>query len=162
VAVDAVPASSSRRMVVGAWWLRLIVRTIIALLALWAMAFAADRYDAFFVDYQRQLRMDVWLWLSWIGAAAGAGLLFGLAASLPFARVRYAWSRLLLTAVALVPIAQFWWVFIYQLQRHGEAGGWLTRADWLMDPWSQSALAALAGVAIASGFRAKGSGSAAG
>lgn len=149
-------------MWVGAWWLHLIVRTIIALLALWAIAFAADRYDVFFVHYQMQFRMDAWLWLSWIGAAAGAGLLFGLAACLPFARVRYAWGRLLPAAVALVPIAQFWWVFIYQLQRHGEAGGWLTRADWLMDPWSQSALAALAGVAIASGFRAKGSGSAAG
>jgi hypothetical protein len=162
VAVDAVSASSSRRMGVGAWWLRLIVRTIIALIALWAIAFAADRYDVFFVDFHRQLRMDAWLWLSWIGAAAGAGLLFGFAACLPFARVRYAWSRLLLAAVALVPIAQFWWVFIYQLQRHGKAEGWLIRADWLMDPQSQFALAALAGVAIASGFRAKGSGSAAG
>ena len=156
MAVDAVSASSSRRGV-GAWWLLLIVRTIIALLALWAIAFAADRYDVFFVDFQMQFRMDTWLWLSWIGAAAGAGLLFGLAVCLPFARVRYAWSRLLLAAVALVPIAQFWWVFIYQLQRHREAGGWLASVDWLMDPQSQFALAALAGVAIASGFRAKAS-----
>jgi hypothetical protein len=86
-------------------------------------------------------------------SAAGAGLLFGLATWFPFTRVRYAWSRLLLAAVAFAPIAQFWWVFIYQLQRHGEAGGWLYRADWLMDLETQFALATLAAVAIASGFR---------
>jgi hypothetical protein len=111
-------------MWVGAWWLRLIVRTIIALLALWALAFAADRYDVFLRDFGTNFRFDTWLWLSWIGAAAGAGLLFGLAACLPFARVRFLPSRLLLAALALLPLAHFWWVFI---EGHG-SGGWLARA----------------------------------
>jgi hypothetical protein len=151
VAVDAVPASPSRRMWVGAWWLRLIVRTIIALLALWAIAFAADRYDVFLRDYGTNFRFDTWLWLSWIGAAAGAGLLFGLAACLPFARVRFLPSRLLLAALALLPLAHFWWVFI---QGHG-SGGWLARGYWFDGAQTQFALPALAGVAIASGFRTK-------
>jgi hypothetical protein len=151
VAVDAVPASPSRRMWVGAWWLRLIVRTIIALLALWAIAFAGDRYDVFLRDFGTNLHFDTWLWLSWIGAAAGAGLLFGLAACLPFARVRFLPSRLLLAALALLPVAHFWWVFI---QGHG-SGGWLARGYWFDGTQIQFVLPALAGVAIASGFRAK-------
>ena len=75
-----------------------------------------------------------------------------MAAWLPFTTFRYAWSRLLLAALPLAPIVQFWWVW---MERHGAAGGWLVRADWLTDATSQSVLAAFAGVAIASGFRAK-------
>lgn len=154
---DAVPASSSRGTIVGSWWFGSIVRTVLALLALMALAFAGDRYVAFDLEFQLNFRRDTWLWLSWIGAAGAAGILFGLATWLPLTRVRYAWSRLLLAAVPLVPLAQFWWVEFYQFPRHGEAGGWLVRAAWLWDPWEQFALATLAGVAIASGFRAKGS-----
>lgn len=73
----------------------------------------------------------------------------------PFAKVRYLWSRLLLAILALAPIAQYWWVYIFQFQRHGEVGGWLTRASWLLDHQSQMALAVLAGVAVASGFTAR-------
>jgi hypothetical protein len=153
VGVDAVPASPSRRMWVGAWWLRLIVRTILALLALWAIALAVDRYDVFLRDFGTNFRFDTWLWLSWIGAAAGAGLLFGLAACLPFARVRFLPSRLLLAALALLPLAHFWWVYI---QGHG-SGGWLARGYWFNGTQIQFVLPVLAGVAIASGFRAKAS-----
>lgn len=156
MAVEAVPTSSSRGTTVASWWFRLIIRTILALLALWALAFAGDRYEAYWRDLQ-VLRFDAWLWLSWIGAAASAGLLFGLATCLPFTSVHFEWSRLLLAAVAVAPIAQYWWVWIYQLQRHGEVGGWLYRADWFFAAPAQTALAVLTGVAIASGFRAKSS-----
>jgi len=119
------------------------------------LVFARDRYEAWLLDHRQYFHSATGLWLAWIGVTVAAGLLFGLATSLPFTKVRYAWSRLLLAAIALAPIAQFWWVFLFQLERHGEAGGWLSRADRLWHPELQFVLAALAGVAIASGFRAK-------
>jgi len=156
MAGDAVPASSSRTMLPGAWWFRLLVRTILALLALWALYFAERRYNVFRLDYLSSYRMDIWLWLSWIGLAVATGILFGLAAWLPFTGVRYLWSRLLLAALAFVPIAQFWLVFLYLLPRRHEVSGWLVK-DWFLGLGAQFTLAALGGVAIASGFRAKGS-----
>ena len=155
MSVDAVPASPSRGKIVASWWLRFIVRTALALLALWALTFAGDRYEAYLRDLQVSAGIDSWLWLSWMGAAVGAGLLFGLAIWLPFTSVRFVWSRLLLAAVAFVPIAQFWWIWIYQLPRQGEVGDWLYRADWFFAAPAQTALAVLTGVAIASGVRAK-------
>jgi len=88
MAVDAVPASSSRGTTVAWWWVRLIVRTILALPSLWTLVFAGDRYEVYLRDAQLVFRINAWLWLSWTGAAVGAGLLFGLAAWLPFARTR--------------------------------------------------------------------------
>jgi hypothetical protein len=159
MSVDAVPASPSRGKIVASWWLRFIVRTALALLALWALAYAGDRYGAYVSHSASTFRIDAWLWLSWIGAAVAGGLLFGLAAWLPFTSVRFVWSRLLLAVVAFLPIAQYWLVWIYHLQ--GEVGDWLFRAHWLFRAdWSfaapaQTALAVLTGVAIASGVRAK-------
>jgi hypothetical protein len=101
--------------------------------------------------------IDSWLWLSWMGAAVGAGLLFGLAIWLPFTSVRFVWSRLLLAAVALIPIAQYWWVWIYQYQGHSKVPDWVYRADWFFAAPAQASLAVLTGVAIASGVRAKSS-----
>ncbi len=152
---DADPGAAARETIAASWWLGSLVRTVVALLALMLLAFAGNRYVAFDQEFQLHFRRDTWLWLSWVGSAVGAGLLFGLA-TLPFTRVRYAWSRLLLAAVPLVPLAQFWWVEFYQFPRHGEASEWLVRTAWLSDPWEQFALATLAGVAIASGFKAKG------
>jgi hypothetical protein len=40
-----------------------------------------------------------------------------------------------------------------QLPRHHVAGGWIVRADWLQVQSSQTALAVLVGLAIASGFQ---------
>jgi hypothetical protein len=152
MATETVPAQASGGKVVEAWWFGLLVRSALALLGLWTLSFAADRYDSFLVDYQRQLRMNNWLWLSWASAMVAAGFLFGLATWLPFAKVRFLPSRLLLAALALLPLAHFRWVYI---QGHG-SGGWLARGYWFDGAQIQFVLPALAGVAIASGFRAKG------
>lgn len=152
MATDAVPTRAASGSIIQALWFRFLVRTALALLALAALSVAADRYETFSSDAAANFRFDDWLWLSWIGATVTAGLLFGLAAWLPFTTFRYAWSRLLLAALPLAPIVQFWWVWI---ERQGVSSGWLVRADWLIDTTSQSVLAAFAGVAIASGFRAK-------
>jgi hypothetical protein len=128
------------------------VRTALALLAFWMLSVAADRYTAF-ANAAVEFRNYDSLWLSWIGAAVAAGLLFGLATWLPFTKVRFLPSRLVLAAAALLPIAHFWWIFI---RPHGSSG-WLLRSYWFDAVEIQFALVALAGVAIASGFRAKGS-----
>jgi hypothetical protein len=58
-------------------------------------------------------------------------------------------SRLALAAAALVPVTHFWWVAI---EGHA-SGGWLGSFYWFHDLGIQFVMAALAGVAIASGFR---------
>jgi hypothetical protein len=105
------------------------------------------------MDFEMKSAMNVWKWLTWLAPAAAAGLLFGLAAWLPFAKIRYLWSRLLLAAIALAPLAQFWWVYIFQFGRNNFPGGLISRHVWFSDWVSQTALAVLVGVAIASGFR---------
>ena len=86
-----------------------------------------------------------------VGATVVAGLLFGLATWLPFTRVRYLPSRLLLAAAVLVPVAHFWMIFL----TYGEdRTGWLWQIHWF-DTIEVQVFAALAGVAIASGFRSQ-------
>ena len=74
-------------------------------------------------------RFDDWLWLSWATATLVAGLLFGLATWLPFAKIRFLPSRLALAAGALVPVTHFWWVAI---EGHA-SGGWLGSFYWFHD-----------------------------
>ncbi len=82
-----------------------------------------------------------------------AGLLFGLAACLPFTRIPYLPSRLLLAAVALVPVVHFSWII---LDQHVDPASWLWRAYWFDFSFEmQFVLAGFAGVALASGYRAK-------
>ena len=152
MATDTVPGRASSDSIVEAWWFRFLVRTGVALLAFWTLSFAEDRYLAFVRDTSANFRFDDSLWLPWAGATVVAGFLFGSATWLPFVKVRYLPSRLLLAALALLPIAQFWWVFV---QGHGRSGGWLARFFWFDGAQVQFVLAALAGVAIASGFRSK-------
>jgi hypothetical protein len=148
------PAARPRRSVLEASWFRLAARAVLALLALWLVNIASNRYVLFEKNYLSTLgRMDLGSWLLWVGSLAAAGLVFGLAAWFPFTALRYLWSRLLLAALALLPLAHFWLVVFY-LARHHVVSGWLA-TDWFWDVASQTALAVLGGVAIASGFRAK-------
>jgi len=126
---------------------------VLALLALWLVHIASDRYIVFFRDFASKFRMDLGMWLLWTGSLAAAGLLFGLAAWFPLTTLRYLWSRLLLAALAFLPLVHFWVVMFYLAPRN-PVSGWLT-TNWFWDVGSQTALAVLGGVAIASGFRAK-------
>lgn len=60
-------------------------------------------------------------------------------------------DRLLLAALAVLPLAYFWWMFI---EGH-RVPAWLDRPWFLrfMDVGPQTALAVLTGVALAPGFR---------
>ena len=108
VAATAVPASSKRRTTAQQWWFGILVRAILAVMSLVALGVANDRYNAFWNDYMADFRWDAGRWLAWLVTTMGAGFLLGLATWLPFTRVRYSWSRLLLAALPLVPIVQFW------------------------------------------------------
>ena len=68
MATDAVPAQASGGRVIEAWWFGFLVRGALALLTLWTLSFAADRYRSFWLDAQVNLRFDTSLWLSWAGA----------------------------------------------------------------------------------------------
>jgi hypothetical protein len=156
---EAVPAGASSGSIVQALWFRFLVRAALALLAFGALSFASGRSRAY-QESAATLRFDEWLWLSWITAAIVAGLLFGLATWLPLGKIRFLPSRLALAAAALVPVAHYWLL----AERHA-SGGWLGQLYWFDDlaiqfVWFddlaiQFVMAALAGVAIASGFRAK-------
>ena len=148
---ESVSARAPSGSIARALWFRFFVRAALALSAFGALYFAADRFLAFRVDSAANFRFDHWLWLSWVIATIVGGLLFGLATWLPFAKVRFLPSRVALAAAALVPVAHFWWVVI---EGHA-SGGWLGSFYWFHDLGIQSVMAALAGVAIASGFRTK-------
>jgi hypothetical protein len=64
MAAAAVPA---RPTIATEWWFRLIVRAVLALLALWVLVFAEDRHAAFENDWRANFEMDVALWLAWLG-----------------------------------------------------------------------------------------------
>ncbi|MGH2529553.1 MAG: hypothetical protein ACRDH0_09515 [Actinomycetota bacterium] len=159
-ATDAVPGRASSASIIQAWWFRILVRTALALLAFWTLWLAADRYRATFLSGEvtgervpTDFPYDGLSWLLWAGATVAAGVLFGLATWVPFAKIRFLPSRLLLAAVALLPVAHFWWAY---LERHAASGGWLGRTYWFdLSIGIQFVMAAFAGVAIASGFRAK-------
>ena len=153
MAIDAVPAEPPSESMIQTWWFSVLVRTGLVLLAFWALWFAQDRYSAFRVRLSPFFTYDNSLWLLSVVATVVAGLLFGLATWLPFTRIRYLPSRLVLAAVALVPVAHFWWVFLSQ---HGRPTGLPWRLYWFdVSFQTQFVLAGFAGVALASGFRTK-------
>ena len=153
MATDAVPAPTSRDSIVQALWFRFVERTALAVLAFRALWFAADRYHMFLLRFHVDFHYDDSLWLASVGATVAAGLLFGLATWLPFTRIRFLASRFLLAAAALLPVAHFWWIV---LGNHARPTVWLWRDQWFDGSVeTQFVLAALAGVAVASGFRAE-------
>jgi hypothetical protein len=155
VAVDATPDRA--RGTFFKPWLRFVVRATLALLAMWTLHLAQDRFASFRENFSSTFHRDVGLWLGWVGTSAGAGFLFGLAVLLPFSRVRFLWSRLLLAALALVPVVYYWLIWGYLLPRSHTMSRWFVTTSSWFDIGTQSALTVLAGVAIASGFRAKSS-----
>src|SRR5207249_3560213 len=117
---------------------------------------AQNRFASFEQDASSTFHWNSGLWLSWVGTSLGAGFLFGFAVLLPFSRVRFLWSRLLLAALALLPVAQGWLIWGYLLpRRHTVSELLATTSRWFGGAGTFSALTVLAGVAIASGFRAK-------
>jgi hypothetical protein len=152
MATDVVPERASRDSIDGGWgWLRFLLRAAIALLAFLLLALGDDRYRAFFAS-SKNGRLDNSLWFAWLGWTIGAGIMFGLATWLPFTKLRYLPSRLLLAILALLPVVHFWQEVVFHVRY--SASGLIGEFRWFDTPQIQVVCAALAGVAIASGFRA--------
>jgi hypothetical protein len=153
MATDAAPSPASSDSIIQTRLFGFLVRTALALLAFWALWFAQGRYISFRQGESPFLGYDNSPWHLSLLATIVAGLLFGLAAWPPFTRIRYLRSRLLLAAVALVPVAHFSWII---LNHHVDPASWLWRAYWFDFSFEmQLVLAGFAGVALAAGFRAK-------
>jgi hypothetical protein len=156
MATGAVPAQVPRDPIVGAWWFRFLVRAAFALLAFWLLSIGADRYTLYARPSALSFQARYWLWWSWLGATVAAGLLFGSATWLPFAKVRFLPSRLLLTSAALLPVAHFWWVYArFGTVVYYGTGRVLTHRYWFDGESIQFVMAVVAGVAIASCLRIK-------
>jgi hypothetical protein len=146
------PAKTS---VAGRPWLSFLIRGALAILALWLLHYAFSRelawYNAHLAPFNK---WDMGPWTYWLGMAALAGLAFGLAGSMPWplTPIRYRLSRLLLAAVAAVPIAWVTYVFGYLLPRNNEVGGWEGQTARWFGPDALFGLAVLVGVAVASGL----------
>ncbi len=78
-----------------------------------------------------------------------AGVAFAVAVRFPFPRSRFAWGRLLIAGIVILPVVQFWYAFAVT-----SGPQFLHRSHWLTDVtiaiWS-----ILAGVAIGAGFGAR-------
>jgi len=134
----------------GWWWLRSLLRAAIALLAFLFLWISDDRSTAWLLSPGDTGRLDNSLWFASVGWTVGAGIMFGLATWLPFTKLRYLPSRLLLAIFASVPVAHFWWVFLHPYR---PVTDWLGDFRWFDKPQIQFVCAVLSGVAIASGFR---------
>jgi hypothetical protein len=133
----------------------LLIRGALAILALWLLHYAFSREIAWSTAHVAAFnKWDMGGWTYWLGMAALAGLAFGLAGSMPWplTPIRYRWSRLLLAAVAAVPIAWFTYVFGYLLPRDHKVGGWVAQTARWFGPDAMFGLAVLVGVAVASGL----------
>jgi hypothetical protein len=115
ISSDALPASHSRPSLLSSPRLSLLIRALLAVLALWLVYLAQTRYSTWQIAYASTFTLQTGLWLGWIGFSALAGLAFGLAAWMPWplAPIRYRWSGLLLAALAGAPIAEFAYVWGY-------------------------------------------------
>jgi hypothetical protein len=154
LAVDTVPGQSPATFAQRSG--RFIVRAALALLAMWTLRFAQDRNLTFVEDFSAHFGINWSLWLEFLGASAGAGVLFGLAAMFPFSRVRYHWSRLLLAALISVPLFQYWFIqgYLFQIRHDHSVSGWvITSSRWFGSLEMQLVLAVLVGIAVASGFQ---------
>ena len=93
MASDVVRAAPMSTSILEAWWFRLAVRAVLAVLAFLMLRLSADQLRTLSLGHSVDLRFDTSLWLKSIGSTVAAGLLFGLATWLPFTKVRLVPSR---------------------------------------------------------------------
>ena len=130
------------------------VRTLLAVLAfasLWLARFEDHRFRE---TAASAFRFDVRQWSATITPLVIAGALFAAAARFPFPRPRYAWGRLVLAGVAILPALHLGFVmWAPQFAVHWPTI--LTIPRWYQDGSIPAACAVLAGVAIGCGFGAR-------
>jgi len=135
---------------VGVWALRLIL-TVAAFGALWLAQIEDERFRE---TVASAFRFDVRRWSASITPLVLAGALFAVAARFPFPRPRYAWGRLVLAGLAILPALHLGFVmWAPQFTVHWPS--LLITPRWYQDGSIPAAGAVLAGVAIGCGFGAR-------
>jgi hypothetical protein len=132
-------------------WSVRVALVAVSFTALWAARLADARFRE---TVASAFRFDVREWSATITPLVIAGALFAVAARFPFPRPRYAWGRLVLASIALVPALHLGFVvWSPQFDVHWPAV--LITPRWFDDGALPSACAVLAGVAIGCGFGAR-------
>lgn len=78
-----------------------------------------------------------------------AGMAFAVAVRFPFPRSRFAWGRLLIAGIVILPAVHLWYAFTVT-----SGPAFLRRSNWWFDV-EMAAWPILAGVAIGAGFGAR-------
>lgn len=134
----------------GAW----AVRVALIALAFAALLLAQIEDDRFRETAATALRFDVRQWSATITPLILAGAFFTIAARFPFPRPRYAWGRLVLGVVALLPELHLGFV-MWSPQFNVHWPSLVIMPRWFDDGSVPAVCAVLAGVAIGAGFGAR-------
>jgi hypothetical protein len=135
---------------VRAWVIRLGL-VAVAFVALWAAQIADERFRE---TMAAAFRFDVRQYSATVTPLMIAGACFAAAARFPFPRPRFAWGRLLLAAIALVPALHLA-LYTWAPQFHVHWPTVVITPRWFDDGSIPAAGAVLAGVAIGCGFGAR-------
>ena len=150
--IEADPADARERQLskVSVW----VIRAVLSLAAFGALWVAQVEDERFRETAASAFRFDVRQWSATITPLVIAGALFATAARFPFPRPRYAWGRLVLAGVAILPALHLGFVmWAPQFAVHWPTI--LTIPRWYQDGSIPAACAVLAGVAIGCGFGAR-------
>jgi len=129
----------------AAWAVRIVMLAIASALLWWSgrldREFQARNAAAFEIDWG-----SYWLIQT---VYVVAGMAFAVAVRFPFPRSRFAWGRLLIAGIVMLPVVHLWYAFAVTT---GPA--FLRRGAWWFEV-SMAAWSILAGVAIGAGFGAR-------
>jgi hypothetical protein len=127
------------------WAVRLVVLATAVALLWWSgqleREFQAGNAAEFSIDWG----------LYWLIQAVYvvAGMAFAVAVRFPFPRARFAWGRLLIAGIVILPVVHLWFAFAVT-----SGPQFLHRSYWWLEV-TRAAWSILAGVAIGAGFGAR-------
>jgi hypothetical protein len=127
------------------WTVRIVMLAIAVALLLWSGRLEREFLGRSSVDFE----LDWGLFWLIQAVYVVAGMTFAVAVRFPFPRSRFAWGRVVIAAIVILPVVQLWYAFAVPsgLEVFRRAYSWLDvqRAVWPI----------LAGVAIGAGFGAR-------
>jgi hypothetical protein len=138
----------------GVWvW---IVRLVLILATYVLLRYGSQLLTRWQIKVASNFTFYAWDWLAALAIVVLAGVMFAMAARFPFPRSRFAWGRLVVALLMLVPSIHFTLI----------VSGWIARPTWWFPSWLYGswwfdtstiaeASALLAGVAIGCGFGAR-------
>ena len=132
-------------------WVIRVALVVGAFVGLWLSQIADARFRE---TIAAAFRFDLRQWSATITPLVIAGALFAAACRYPFPRPRYAWGRLVLAAVVLIPALHAgFYIWAPQFDVHWPTV--LITPRWFDDGSVTAVCAALAGVAVGCGFGAR-------